>query len=71
MLRFLLIPILFLQVVTAWALKPTREWVATPDSLGLTYQTVALATPDHAQLAGWVVEPAPNVPDQHTTMVMA
>ncbi|GAB3865630.1 alpha/beta hydrolase [Hymenobacter segetis] len=55
----------------AWALKPSREWVATPDSLGLRYQTTALATPDHAQLAGWIVEPAANVPDQHTTMVMA
>ena len=62
---------LFLHVATAWALKPSREWVATPDSLGLTYQTVALATPDHAQLAGWVVEPAANVPDQRTTMVLA
>ena len=55
----------------AWALKPSREWVATPDSLGLRYQATALITPDHAQLAGWVVEPAANVPDQHTTMVMA
>ena len=71
MLRFLLIPILFLQVVTAWALKPTREWVATPDSLGLRYQTTALTTPDHAQLAGWLVEPAAGVPDRHTTMVVA
>ncbi len=55
----------------AWALKPTREWVATPDSLGLRYQTTALTTPDRVQLAGWLVEPAATVPDRHTTMVMA
>ncbi|MCI1185795.1 alpha/beta fold hydrolase [Hymenobacter sp. DH14] len=55
----------------AWALRPTREWIGTPDSLGLRYQTTALATPDHARLTGWIVEPAANAPDQHTTMVLA
>ena len=71
MRSLLLVTCFLLLNSTAWALKPSREWVATPDSLGLTYQTTALITPDHAQLAGWVVEPAANVPDQHTTMVMA
>ena len=51
--RTLLLAFLLLYAVTTWALKPSREWVATPDSLGLKYQTVALTTPDHAQLAGW------------------
>ncbi|MDB5269922.1 MAG: alpha/beta hydrolase [Hymenobacter sp.] len=69
--RFLLLTFFALQAVTGWALKPSREWVATPDSLGLRYQATALTTPDHAQLAGWIVEPAANAPDQHTTMVMA
>ena len=45
--------------------------MATPDSLGLTYQTLALTTPDHVQLASWVVEPAATVPDRRTTMVLA
>lgn len=71
MRRLLLVSCFLLLNTWAWALKPAREWVATPDSLGLRYQTTALATPDHAQLAGWVVEPAANVPDRHTTMVMA
>ena len=71
MRSLLLLAFLFLQTVAAWALKPSREWVGTPDSLGLRYQTTALTTPDHAQLTGWIVEPAANVPDQHTTMVMA
>ncbi|MET4073356.1 alpha/beta fold hydrolase [Hymenobacter sp. UYCo722] len=71
MRSILLLAYLFLQTAAAWALKPSREWVATPDSLALRYQTTALATPDHAQLAGWIVEPAANVPDQHTTMVLA
>ena len=71
MRRVLLLSCLLLLSSWAWALKPTREWVATPDSLGLRYQTTALTTPDRAQLAGWLVEPAAGVPDRHTTMVMA
>ena len=71
-MRSLLLVTCFLLLNSiAWALKPTREWVATPDSLGLRYQTIALTTPDLAQLAGWLVEPAADVPDRHTTMVMA
>ncbi|MFD2717580.1 alpha/beta hydrolase family protein [Hymenobacter monticola] len=71
MRRLLLLGCFLLLNNWAWALKPSRDWVATPDSLGLRYQTTFLATPDHAQLAGWIVEPAANVPDRHTTMVMA
>ncbi|MDO7852414.1 alpha/beta hydrolase family protein [Hymenobacter convexus] len=55
----------------AWALKPSRDWIATPDSLGLRYQTVALTTPDHVQLTGWLIEPAQGVADRRTTMVVA
>ncbi|WP_201983843.1 alpha/beta hydrolase [Hymenobacter rubidus] len=70
-MRFSFLLFLLLHAAAAWALKPSRVWVATPDTLGLRYQTTTLTTPDHAQLAGWLVEPAANVPDQHTTLVMA
>ena len=63
--------LLLLQTATSWALKPSREWVATPDALGLRYQTTALLTPDQVPLTGWLIEPAANVPDQRTTMVVA
>ena len=69
--RLLLLGLLLLQGTLAWSLKPSRQWIATPDSMGLKYQTLALTTPDHAQLVSWVVEPATNVPDQRTTMVLA
>ncbi|MBF9140099.1 alpha/beta hydrolase family protein [Hymenobacter properus] len=71
MQRFVLLTFLFLQTAFAWALKPSREWLATPDSLGMRYQTVALTTPDRVQLTGWLIEPAIDVPDRHTTMVVA
>jgi alpha-beta hydrolase superfamily lysophospholipase len=67
----LILSVLLGLTAPARALRPTRDWVATPDSLGLRYQTTALATPDHAQLTGWIVEPTPNVPDRGTTVVMA
>lgn len=71
MLRFLLLVALLTQTIMGWALKPSKVWIATPDSLGLRYQTVALTTPDHVQLVGWVLEPAADVPDRRTTMVLA
>ena len=69
--RILLLLALLIHTATAWALRPIKAWVATPDSLGLTYQTLALTTPDHVQLTSWVVEPAATVPDRRTTMVLA
>ena len=71
MTRCLLLAVFLIQSTTTWALKPSRTWLATPDSLGLRYQTLALTTPDHAQLVSWVVEPDARATDQHTTMVLA
>ncbi len=71
MVRLLFLGFLFLQTLSAWALKPLPNWIATPDTLGLTYQTLALTTPDHVPLASWLIEPAAGAPDQHTTMVIA
>lgn len=71
MLRIALLAFFLLQAAAAWAIKPSREWTATPDMMGLRYQTVALTTPDHVPLVAWMVEPAANVPDRHTTMVLA
>lgn len=46
-------------------------WIGTPDSLGMKYQSLTLTTPDHFHLAAWMVEPAPDVADQHTLVVLA
>ena len=70
-MRTALFLVFLLQSIAAWALKPSKEWIATPDSLGMKYQTVAITTPDHVQLTGWLIEPAATVPDRHTTMVVA
>ena len=71
MVRLLFLGFLFLQTLSAWALKPLPNWIATPDTLGLHYQTLALTTPDHVPLASWLIEPAAGAPDQRTTMVIA
>ncbi|MBD2721013.1 alpha/beta hydrolase family protein [Hymenobacter armeniacus] len=69
--RLILLTFLVLHTAAAWALKPNRVWIVTPDSLGMRYQTVALTTPDHVQLTGWLIEPAVGATDRHTTMVVA
>ncbi len=71
MRSLLLVSCFLLLTSVAWALKPSREWIDTPDALGLRYQTTALITPDQVQLTGWLIEPAANVPDRRTTMVVA
>ena len=71
MRRLLLLGFLLAHQLASFALRPEREWASTPDSLGLPYQTLTLGTPDHAQLATWVVEPAAQAADQHTTLVLA
>ncbi|MGI4886234.1 MAG: alpha/beta hydrolase [Janthinobacterium lividum] len=71
MVRLLFLGFLFLQTLSAWALKPLPNWWAKPDTLGLKYQTLALATPDRVALASWLIEPAASAPDQRTTVVVA
>ena len=71
MIRLAFLGLLLLQTALAHALKPSREWAATPDSVGLGYQSLTLATPDQARLATWVVEPLAPAADQHTTLVLA
>lgn len=71
MTRTVLLVFLLFQIATAWALKPSKVWVRTPDSLGMRYQTVAITTPDHVQLTGWLIEPKVGVTDRRTTMVVA
>lgn len=71
MRQLFLLTLLLVQSSWALALKPSKVWIATPDSMGLKYETVALTTPDYVQLTGWLVAPAANVPDLHTTMVLA
>jgi pimeloyl-ACP methyl ester carboxylesterase len=71
MLRYLLLCWLLLTTASAWASKPMANWIATPDSMGLRYESLTLTTPDHMQLAAWLVAPVAGAPDQHTTMVLA
>ena len=71
MLRYLVLCWLLLSTASAWAIKPVAKWWARPDTLGLKYQNLTLTTPDHVQLAAWLVAPVAGAPNQHTTMVLA
>lgn len=69
-MKQLLLVLLLVLAGRAYALKPSREYVATPDSIGLPYREVAIDTPDHFRLNSWLIEPQ-HGPDQHTTVVVA
>lgn len=71
MVRLIFLTLLLLQTVSAWASKPLADWIATPDSMGLRYKSLTLMTPDHVQLAAWLIAPVAGMPDQRTTMVFA
>ena len=71
MLRIFLCCLALLAAGPAFALKPSPIWWARPDTLGLTYQQLELATPDHVQLVAWLIEPVGAAPRQRTTLVIA
>jgi len=71
MARLFLLALLVLQSAVAFAIKPMAAYWAKPDTLGLKYQDLTLATPDRVHLAAWLIEPKTEAPDQHTTIVVA
>ena len=71
MIRLALLVFLLLQAATAFALRPVAAWWARPDTLGLRYQQLEITTADHVKLVAWLIEPATQAPDQHTTVVVA
>lgn len=71
MLRFTVLCWLLLSTASAWAIKPLATYWARPDTLGLNYQDLTLTTPDHVQLAAWLVAPVAGAPAQNTTIVVA
>ncbi|GAA4505279.1 alpha/beta hydrolase [Hymenobacter ginsengisoli] len=70
-MRLVLLALLVLQSVAAFAIKPVATYWARPDTLGLKYQSLTLTTPDRMHLAAWLIEPTAAAPSQHTTIVVA
>ena len=52
------------------ALKPKKEYILTPDSVGLKYKELQIATPDKYMLNTWVMCPEKKV-DNKTVMIVA
>ncbi|MBT2556297.1 alpha/beta fold hydrolase [Hymenobacter sp. ISL-91] len=70
MKQCLLIVLSLVLSLPVYALRPSRIYTYTPDSLGLAYRAVRIETPDHFQLASWIIEPQGSR-DQHVTIVIA
>ncbi len=52
------------------AINPSREYIATPDSLGLEYQALKISTHDGYALNTWIYAPNPEK-DNETVLVLA
>ncbi|WP_062542898.1 alpha/beta hydrolase family protein [Rufibacter tibetensis] len=53
-----------------YAIKPVREYVATPDSLGMNYNQQVVRTPDGYDINTWLIKP-PTSKDNKTTLVLS
>lgn len=52
-----------------YAIKPVREYVTTPDSLGMTYEQRRIKTVDGYSINTWVIKPAAGK-DKKITLVL-
>lgn len=57
-------------LLSLFAINPSREYIATPDSLGLEYQALEVSTPDGYTLNTWIYAPNPEK-DNETVLVLA
>jgi uncharacterized protein len=52
-----------------YAIKPVREYVNTPDNLGMSYEQQLIKTVDGYSINSWVIKPTTGK-DQKTTLVL-
>ena len=71
MVRVLFFCLVFMAAGPVHALRPVAAWWARPDTLGLKYRQLEVTTPDHVKLVAWLIEPAAQAPNRHTTVVVA
>ena len=71
MVRVLFLCLVFMAAGPVHALRPVAAWWARPDTLGLKYRQLEVTTPDHVKLVAWLIEPAAQAPNRHTTVVVA
>ena len=55
---------------SSYALKPKKEYIITPDSLGMKYKELRLTTADNYKINTWVMRPNKKK-DNKTVMILA
>ena len=66
----IVVALTLLLAVPGHAINPVREYLQTPDSLGLTYVQRWIPTTDELRLNSWMLHPDAAL-DNHTTVVVA
>ncbi len=69
-MRFSIVALTILLAFPGYAIKPVREYLQTPDSMGLTYVERWIPTTDELRLNSWMLLPDAAL-DNHTTVVVA
>ncbi len=68
--RYTLLVALMIIVLHGYAMKPKRDYIVTPDSLGMKYTELQLTTSDNYQINTWVMRPDAGK-DNKTVMIVA
>ncbi|TPE42096.1 alpha/beta hydrolase family protein [Pontibacter mangrovi] len=68
-MKNILLVFVLLFSLDCYAIKPVREYVATPDSLGMNYEQQVIKTADGYLINTWVIKPAAGK-DKKTTLVL-
>lgn len=69
MRKNLIILLLILTSQICFGIKPETKYIATPDSLGLTYQTNKITSSNEIELNSWLIEADKEV-DNGTTLIL-
>ncbi|SIT90242.1 alpha/beta hydrolase family protein [Pontibacter indicus] len=68
-MKNILLVLAFLLSFDCYAIKPVREYIATPDSLGMSYEQQRVKTVDGYSINTWIIKPTAGK-DKKTTLVL-
>lgn len=69
-MKRILIFLLFVFAMEAFALKPDLKYLGKPDKLGIQYEEYAVTTADNYKIKAWVCSPKKDI-DRKITLILA
>ncbi|WP_083919414.1 alpha/beta hydrolase family protein [Pontibacter roseus] len=69
-MKNILLAFVLLFSLDCYAIRPVREYITTPDSLGMSYEQQVVKTPDGYEINTWYIKPVTSK-DNKTTLVLS